>query len=191
HYLGLRHIWGDGGLLGANDCNQSDGVDDTPFANAQSNFDCAKTKNTCPKTEAFYGKDMPDLVENYMDYSSETCMNMFTRGQAALMRSVLEGPRKGLVASSGTHSPAPLADLSLAPNPASDGVALRFQMPQPAEAALRIFNLHGQVVAEQVLGLLPSGPQHILISIQHLPDGLYTAELRTASARWAGRLCKS
>lgn len=30
HYLGLRHIWGDGGLFGPNDCAQSDGIDDTP-----------------------------------------------------------------------------------------------------------------------------------------------------------------
>ncbi|MDQ3017629.1 MAG: hypothetical protein M3R25_13045, partial [Bacteroidota bacterium] len=34
HYLGLRHIWGDGGVFGPNDCQQSDGIDDTPFADS-------------------------------------------------------------------------------------------------------------------------------------------------------------
>ena len=41
HYLGLRHIWADG------DCSEEDGIDDTPNAMDQSNFDCDDTKNTC------------------------------------------------------------------------------------------------------------------------------------------------
>ncbi|MBK8471650.1 MAG: hypothetical protein IPL33_05335 [Sphingobacteriales bacterium] len=34
HYLGLRHIWGDG------DCTQDDGIDDTPDADAQNRCNC-------------------------------------------------------------------------------------------------------------------------------------------------------
>jgi hypothetical protein len=99
HYLGLRHIWGDGGsFIGPNDCLQSDGIYDTPFANAQSDFDCNKTKNTCSGTDAHYGFDAPDMVENYMDYSTESCMNLFTRGQANLMRGVLLNERADLPA---------------------------------------------------------------------------------------------
>ncbi len=118
HYLGLRHIWGDGGLLGNNDCNQSDGIDDTPFANSQSNFNCDTTRNTCVKVEPFYGVDMPDLVENFMDYSSESCQNMFTQGQVNHMRSVLEGPRKGLVQASAVAQPGSAQSRPLVyPNP--------------------------------------------------------------------------
>jgi hypothetical protein len=41
HYLGLRHIWGDGqaALLGGKDCKAEDGVADTPHAGGQSQFD--------------------------------------------------------------------------------------------------------------------------------------------------------
>jgi hypothetical protein len=89
HYLGLRHIWGDGSTFGANDCMQSDGIDDTPFANTQSSFDCQTSRNTCTQIETYYGADAPDMVQNYMDYSSESCMNLFTKGQVAVMRGVL------------------------------------------------------------------------------------------------------
>jgi hypothetical protein len=89
HYLGLRHIWGDG------NCNEEDGIDDTPNAAAQSDFDCDATKNTC--VDNIQGIDLPDMVENYMDYSDETCQNTFTQGQVDLMRSVLENQRIDLI----------------------------------------------------------------------------------------------
>jgi len=49
HYLGLRHIWGDG------DCTEEDGVDDTPNADAESQQDCNPSKNTC--TDNILGQD--------------------------------------------------------------------------------------------------------------------------------------
>lgn len=90
HYLGLRHIWGDG------DCNEQDGVDDTPNATAQSDFDCDDTKNTCVDAITTLG-DLPDMIENYMDYSAETCQNSFTKGQKGIMYGVLENQRYDLV----------------------------------------------------------------------------------------------
>lgn len=90
HYLGLRHIWADG------DCTEQDGIDDTPNAEDQSNQDCDFNKNTCTDNIGTLG-DLPDMVENYMDYSAETCQNAFTLGQVDLMRGVLEVERYELV----------------------------------------------------------------------------------------------
>ena len=95
HYLGLRHIWGDG------DCTMDDGIDDTPTAanNSQtqdpSNLMCTQAhgKDSCPND------GLPDMVENYMDYYIESCQNMFTQEQVDLMRAMLEGPRADLVES--------------------------------------------------------------------------------------------
>lgn len=89
HYLGLRHIWGDG------DCTEEDGVDDTPNADSESQQDCDPSKNTC--TDNIFGVDLPDMIENYMDYSEESCQNSYTDGQVQLMHGVLEGPRYDLV----------------------------------------------------------------------------------------------
>lgn len=146
HYLGLRHIWGDGGLLGANDCNQSDGIDDTPFASAQSNFDCDKTKNSCTQIEAYYGEDVPDLIENFMDYASEDCMNMFTRGQVEVMRNVLLGPRSGLIEPvASTANPNTLIPftVSLFPNPAKGPVSLEITSGEATTYTVRIYSSTG------------------------------------------------
>ena len=94
HYLGLRHIWGDGGgIFGGNSCGADDGIFDTPNTIGQSQFDCDTTKNTCVDSATI---DWPDMIENYMDYSAESCMNTFTVGQKNLMQGVLSGPRVGL-----------------------------------------------------------------------------------------------
>lgn len=117
HYLGLRHIWGDG------DCTAEDGIDDTPNADAQSNQDCDITKNTC--TDNIQGVDLPDMIENFMDYSEETCQNSFTQGQVDLMHGVLENQRFDLV----NNNPAAINELdlisfSIAPNPATNQIQI-------------------------------------------------------------------
>lgn len=88
HYLGLRHIWGDGTLsiFGMPDCSVDDGIADTPNQGMNANFTCDKTLNTCESTQA---NDLPDMIENFMDYASESCMNTFTQGQVDVMRGVL------------------------------------------------------------------------------------------------------
>lgn len=90
HWLGLRHVWGDG------DCNADDFISDTPLAD-DSNFGCQIGTNSC--TEPV--DDLPDMVNNYMDYSSDPCQNSYTQGQATRMRSFLEpgGFRDGLAVS--------------------------------------------------------------------------------------------
>lgn len=88
HYLGLRHIWGDGlfAQLGIPNCTDDDGVADTPLSGTPSNFECDTTKNTCGAGDP---GDLPDMIENYMDYASESCMNSFTQGQVQIMRGIL------------------------------------------------------------------------------------------------------
>ncbi len=83
HWLNLRHIWGDGG------CSADDGVSDTPASNS-STSGCPLSKNTCGSL---------DNVQNYMDYSYDDCLVMFTDGQAARMRATLTGggPRASVV----------------------------------------------------------------------------------------------
>ncbi|MEZ4787986.1 MAG: M43 family zinc metalloprotease [Flavobacterium haoranii] len=81
HMLGLRHIWGDG------DCSVDDYCADTPLA-ADANFGCP-TLDSCTSDPG------NDQVQNYMDYSDDTCMNMFTQDQADRMWAVLlNSPRR-------------------------------------------------------------------------------------------------
>ncbi len=74
HWLGLRHIWGDG------NCSVDDFCGDTPWA-AAANYGCPTGTISCSST---------DMIENYMDYTNDTCMNIFTLDQTTRMRTVLE-----------------------------------------------------------------------------------------------------
>jgi hypothetical protein len=83
HWLGLRHIWGDGG------CGVDDNIADTPLSDA-SNGGCNIGHISCGTV---------DMVQNYMDYTNDACMNLFTEGQKTRMRSFLSpgGSRESLV----------------------------------------------------------------------------------------------
>jgi hypothetical protein len=87
HWLNLRHIWGDG------NCNVDDFVADTPTSDAP-NYGCAVGHVSCNST---------DMVQNYMDYSDDACMNLFTAGQNARMRALFDtgGFRQSLLSSNG------------------------------------------------------------------------------------------
>lgn len=186
HYLGLRHIWGDGGTFGPNDCMQSDGVDDTPFADSESAFDCDITKNTCTGIDSFYGLDMPDLIENYMDYASEDCMNMFTNGQVEIMRNVLMGPRTGLLETTSLKLPICTASgWTVSPNPAGDLFTIRFHDTKHANATIRMIDAFGHIV---YTGTLSSGTSLLDIPLTNIPSGLYSILLDGINKKEVQRL---
>ncbi|WP_298418202.1 M43 family zinc metalloprotease [uncultured Kordia sp.] len=84
HYLNLRHIWGDA------NCG-NDFVSDTP-THQTSNGGCPTGQVSCGSV---------DMVQNYMDYTNDSCMNLFTLGQKNRMRAVLDagGVRRSLALS--------------------------------------------------------------------------------------------
>lgn len=75
HWLGLRHIWGD-------DTCGEDYVADTPV-HEDSNFGCFSH----PKSNSCGTSD--EMFENYMDYTDDTCMNIFTQNQLDRFNTVL------------------------------------------------------------------------------------------------------
>ena len=99
HYLGLRHIWGDAlAFFGDDGCSVDDGIEDTPNASDQAGYVCDLNKNTCSGDDfGETGEDLPDMVENFMDYSPGACQNLFTNGQINIMRTILEVSRPGLI----------------------------------------------------------------------------------------------
>lgn len=85
HCFGLRHIWGDQSC-GDDYCN------DTPTSQT-SNYGCPSNLNTC-------GGAL-DMVQNYMDYTDDACMNIFTADQKARMMAVFQNsPRRNTLPSS-------------------------------------------------------------------------------------------
>ena len=91
HFFGLRHIWGDGG------CSADDFCQDTPASNSSSTG-CNLSKTTCESL---------DMVQNFMDYTNDACMNIFTNDQKSRVRTVVENSprRKSLTESKGLENP--------------------------------------------------------------------------------------
>ncbi len=87
HWLNLYHIWGDG------PCGQDDLVPDTPTSDAE-NYGCPNGHTSCGSV---------DMIENYMDYTDDACMNLFTQGQKVRMRALFApgGDRASLLNSNG------------------------------------------------------------------------------------------
>lgn len=73
HWLNLYHIWGDDGTS----CNGSDNVNDTPNQ-ADQHYGCPNF----PQVSCSNGPN-GDMFMNYMDYTDDACMYMFTAGQKA------------------------------------------------------------------------------------------------------------
>jgi len=79
HWLNLVHTWGEDDT-----CNSTDYVADTP---AQE-----KAYKQCPGFPQI-SCDSEDMFMNYMDYTDDHCMNLFTAGQAHRMHATLSGFR--------------------------------------------------------------------------------------------------
>ncbi len=167
HYLGLRHISGDGGLLGVN-CEGTDGVDDTPTQGKQSDFNCDKNQNTCGAGQS---GDLPDMIENYMDYSSESCQNTFTKGQAAIMRGVLQTLRKDLLShTSNADDLIAEATIEFVPNPANQHFYIKGLDDHKLHKVV-VFDMLGQQILNQEVR------NYTEISVSEFKSGMYLVKI--------------
>ncbi|MCB0761401.1 MAG: T9SS type A sorting domain-containing protein [Flavobacteriales bacterium] len=169
HYLGLRHIWGDAFFNG---CTEDDGLEDTPNASTSTNFVCDYSKNGCDDGES----DLPDMIENYMDYNEDECYNMFTYEQREMMRFCLETFRPGLLEGVGIAVPeVQEVSFSLFPNPAGESFSVTGQWP--AFSRLMIHDMSGRVVQEQAIKA--NGTQQI--DITNLAAGSYVVSINESA----------
>jgi hypothetical protein len=86
HWLNLFHIWGDDGT----GCFGSDEVDDTPNQAGENTGMPTFPHITCNNDP--HG----DMFVNYMDYTDDAGMVMFTKGQVIRMHATLDGVRKSI-----------------------------------------------------------------------------------------------
>jgi hypothetical protein len=166
HYLGLRHIWGD-----ATNCAGDDGIVDTPQATDASQQDCDASKNTC--TDNIVGSDLPDMIENYMDYSAEDCQNSFTMDQVLFVRWVIRTKRIDIatVSFTGVTDNENENKFVLSPNPANTQVSIKTTNGSIIDD-VKLYNIAGQ-------NMLHTGEFKELtsIDISNLPNGIYFMEI--------------
>lgn len=125
HWLGLRHIWGD------TYCGD-DLVDDTP---KQGNFTTG-----CPTgfRSSCNNNATGDMYMNFMDYTTDACVNMFTYGQKERMLALfnLGGPRYSLLSSRGLDAPWNLTQPEVQPAPLPEAKVRIFPNPVVSEITI-------------------------------------------------------
>ena len=177
HWLGLRHIWGDG------DCSATDFVEDTPKADGAHQGDCARGANTCSNEDSFWaGVDPPDMVENYMDYSGDNCMNIFTLGQKTRMlgflytdslRAALFNSDKCRVGPDGINENIG-SWVAVSPNPVKETLSL--------SSAEMIKDLSiVQVDGKQIVQIQEINTHKVTVPLPYLEKGIYLVYYRTVS----------
>ncbi|UZR93805.1 M43 family zinc metalloprotease [Chondrinema litorale] len=104
HFFALLHPWG---VVGG--CSDDDYCDDTPTTSSDRDdvfspceFPDPDKPNTCTDDE----NDLPDMFQNFMDYTADACMNLFTMQQSERMQAVMENsPNRNELLSSQVITP--------------------------------------------------------------------------------------
>lgn len=149
HYLGLYHTFG--AACGTNVAGDS--VSDTPMADMRwvMSTCLGQNLNTCLEIP-----DLPDQVDNYMDYNIDSCMNMFSIGQKARVMATLNTYRFLLwfdsnLALTGCDSATSINnfyisnELSVSPNPTS-GIFQFSGFEIVRNSMLQIYNILGEKI---------------------------------------------
>ncbi len=169
HWLNLKHLWGD-------EYCGDDGVGDTPKQ--------ASHTTGCPNTVRITCGNGPygDMYMNYMDFTNDACINMFTQGQKARMRALFApgAARSVLLSSKGLTAPlifdAPLPEQDpqwlhpqLYPNPASNevNIDLAYDVRWMGKTIF-VTNMQGQNVMNVMIT-----SKNMKIDISRLQSGVY------------------
>lgn len=197
HWLGLRHIWADDDL-GSNPqskyCDSTDYVDDTPNQGPRSNSNCNFSAVTCTNEAAFWGNiNPPDMIENYMDYSRDSCMTLFTKGQKVRMYGFLNTDPLRMAIKTSTAGCNPL--LSIPDLPAVNGLIQIF--PNPANTHFKINNTGGGLIVENICVISTEGkkvkefiPSMGIFDINGLHSGIYFVRIKTNKGLIVKKLIK-
>lgn len=170
HCLGLIHIWGDNAscVVNANDSFQ-DWCLDTPPSNGPNEV-CVPVVS-CPASGQF------DMIENYMDYTNDTCFNIFTLNQKARMRAVMQNsPRRSSLVTSNacqevmsTPEYEMIQGIKLYPNPANDFITLQVRDSYLLPDNYIVYNSIGQKVKQKSVATI----QDLTIHVADLQSGVY------------------
>lgn len=160
HYLGLLHPW-------SADCAVGDYVDDTP-AQRSPYYGCM------PNVDDDACGQVP-LVENFMQFSDDNCLAMFTQGQKQRVYQMLGQYRpilgSGNVPCANTTFTEPLteADIKIYPNPAHGCVMMQLNADRSQEVNIEIFDATGKLIDSDRHKILTVRP----VELKYLQSGMY------------------
>jgi hypothetical protein len=169
HWLNLYHIWGEGY------CGD-DKVEDTPKQGSYTPGCPSGTRVTCSNGP------VGDMYMNYMDFTDDICMSMFTKGQRKRARILFEpgGPRTSILYSKGLNistvqGPNPpdfyptWLHVQVYPNPASTSINVYFDYDvRWMGKKLEILDMSGRIVLSKTISATIQN-----IDVSRLNAGVY------------------
>lgn len=189
HWLGLKHLWGDSA------CGD-DGIADTPPQETSNSY-CPVFPHLSSCSINAYG----DMFMNFMDFTDDGCMNLFTQGQKAEMRSLfaLGGPRNsflisGVCDSSNAIEAGPLPidtkpntfKITAYPNPFNTSLTVvSNNEDEVVGRILKLYNIAGKLLVTQTIQSLNTN-----INVSNLPSGIYILRIEGKKNNYVYKLIK-
>ena len=194
HWLGLRHIWGDGTCAGGN----NDFCNDTPPQDNH-NFGCPMFPLIDDSVNAaaniFWlgpccsGNAPGSMFMNYMDYTDDNCMQMFTPNQVARMTAaMINSPIRNQFTFIDTHH-SEQGIIKIFPNPCNGIVHIT--LPDSKKIAsfnISITDLLGRPVKIYEVMNPTKGTYSINLADFSSGNGLYILEVSDEEGRFSGLL---
>lgn len=178
HYFGLDHLWGSK----EGDCDEDDGIADTPPQEFSS--------DGCPQfplRDICSPRSPGVMFCNYMDYTSDSCMTMFSLGQKEKMHNALTTMRSGLIESEGCRTVGTddlaLSVLDIWPNPVA--LYLSWDIECEGQLSYRIYNGLGDC---HLSGSIVKGDK---IDVSKLSHGTYFIVLKGCQRSYLNRFIKN
>ncbi len=168
HYFNLLHIWGSDST-----CIDDDLVNDPPLQGPAYRGCPSFPQLTC---------GISNMYMNFMDYTDDNCMGLFTVGQKARMLAALNEFRPGLLRGSTACEPTsvsttPLLNWMIYPNPVADKLYLNIDSGLLFKnRKVEIRDVLGRILMEK--NISETSNNTIEISLDNILNGIYIVSLK-------------
>jgi hypothetical protein len=186
HWLGLQHLWGN------KQCGD-DGIQDTPKQRSGNSGD-----PVFPKLTACNGTPDGEMFMNFMDFTNDASMGMFTEGQKNVMRAQfgLNGQRNSFLQSKGltsawNNTQAPINEtaapqVSIYPNPVVSGnISISLNGVNNTGKHFAIVAANGQIIKTGYFN-----QAKVEVNVSALPAGIYQVRLTDVGANLFAKFVK-
>jgi hypothetical protein len=171
HYFRLDHTFIS--CDGSNCATSGDRVCDTPQTDTET--------YECPAADATFSTCTGEQVMtmNYMDYTNDACMYMFSAGQATRMTAWLNTVRSQIKQNALSNNSFVKNNFSIYPNPNKGEFTIQFK-ELSADYSVEVFDVTGRVVFENFYNQNAELSQKI--SIQNPTSGVYFVNIKSGNS---------
>ncbi len=190
HWLGLRHIWGDGSCgppVATDYCN------DTPSQDGE-NYGCPTYPLIVANSgQGWFGPSCSgtapgSMFMNYMDYVDDRCMMMFSNDQKTRMQTAMaNSPMRNQLSTGIAENQVRLDNIKVYPNPTKGDVSVSIpNLRVNSDVDVSIINILGKTVYHQNFEANHEGVYNLNLS--SLNSGLYIVEVKNEKGTLTQRI---